>query len=224
MVTESYARDDGYNATGWIETYTGRMVTPLTPNPRTLGITDIAYALANKCRYTGHTAKYYSVAEHCVLMAQYGLYTSTEVARWALLHDAVEAYLPDIPRPLKPGIPGWAEIEGRMERAVLTHFQLTLRASTREAVKDMDTRILLREAETLLVSGGLNWQIPGKPLRVTVEGWEPRRARSRFLTTFNALFRDYFEPDILPWFDATVDHSLTAREAQQWLHPVKTSR
>jgi len=207
MVTETYDLDDGYNAAGWIETYTGRMVTPLAPNPRTLGITDIAYALANKCRYTGHTAKYYSVAEHSVLMAEHALSNGRiDEARWALLHDAVEAYLPDIPRPLKPGIPGWAEIEGRMERAVLTHFQLTLPALVREAVKSMDTRILLREAETLLVSGGLNWQIPGTPLPVEIDGWEPNRARSRFLRLFTFLVPDYFEPDILPWFDASIDH------------------
>ncbi len=206
-----YDPDDGYNTLGWIETYTGRMVTPLLPDSATLGITDIAYALANKCRYSGHTQRFYSVAEHSVLMSQYGNYLSPEIARWALLHDAVEAYLPDIPRPIKPGIPGWAEIEHRMEVAVLHHFGLDpLRALTREAVKTMDTRILLREAETLLVSGGLNWQIPGDPLSVRIEGWHPELARTHFLTSFTLLFPDYVEPEILPWFDARIDHHNTA--------------
>lgn len=211
-----YSRADGYNATGWIETYTGRMVTPLSPVPATLSITDIAYALANKCRYSGHTAVYYSVAEHCVLMALFALNRGDNLgARWALLHDAVEAYIPDVPRPLKPGLVGWREIEETMEIAILFHFGFgqqieRLTDEQREMVKSLDTRILLREAKVLLVSGGLNWRIEGKPLPVTIHGWTPAQARAEFLSLFDELMPDYQEPPIEPWFDARVDHMNSA--------------
>ncbi len=207
----TYSRADGYNAAGWIETYSGRMVTPLQPDPATLSITDIAYALANKCRYSGHTAVFYSVAEHCVLMALFALNRGDRLgARWALLHDAVEAYIPDVPRPLKPGLVGWREIEETMETAVLFHFGFgqqieRLTEGQRDMVKVLDTRILLREAKVLLVSGGLNWQIEGRPLPVTIHGWAPAQARAEFLSLFDELLPGYQEPAIEPEFDARVD-------------------
>jgi hypothetical protein len=209
----SYARADGYNVAGWIETYTGRMVTPLQPDPGTLSITDIAYALANKCRYSGHTAMFYSVAEHSVLMALFALNRGDRnCARWALLHDAVEAYIPDVPRPLKPGLAGWAELEERVEDAVIEHFGFgtaipRLTDETRALVKSLDTRILLREAKVLLLSGGLNWRIEGDPLPVTIHGWRPAQARAEFLSLFDDLLPEYREPLIEPWFNACVDQS-----------------
>lgn len=205
----TYRRVDGYNVAGWIETYTGRMVTPLQPDPATLSITDIAYALSNKCRYSGHTAMFYSVAEHSVIMARFALNRGeVDGARWALLHDAVEAYIPDVPRPLKPGLPGWREIEEDMEIAVIAHFGLgPLPLAVLDMVKRLDTRILLREAGVLLTSGGLNWRIDGRPLPVTIHGWQPAQARAEFMSLFAELLPDYREPVIEPRFDARVDHS-----------------
>ena len=215
-MSTTYSEDEGHNRRGWIETFTGRMVTPMVPDPATLSIIDIAYALANKCRYSGHTAMFYSVAEHSVIMTQFALNRGDrEGARWALLHDAVEAYIPDVPRPLKPFLVGWAEIEETMERAVIAHFGFgetifRLTPETMAQVKNLDTRILLREAEVLLPSRGLNWKIPGDPLPVSIHGWTPAQARAEFLSIFTELFPHYEEPVIGTEFDARVDHSLVA--------------
>lgn len=100
---ESGVRDatlDGpaWAETGWIQTYSGRKVYPLQPDPDQIDLADIAHALANMCRYTGHVREFFSVAQHSVLVSQN---LSPELALWGLLHDAAEAYICDLPRPLK---------------------------------------------------------------------------------------------------------------------------
>lgn len=107
---------------GWIATFSGRKITPLDPNPDDIAIEDIAHALANQCRFTGHVRKFYSVAQHCVL-------ASTLVPEGfeldALLHDASEAYIADIARPVK-NMPGFGDVyhaaEALLEQAVAAHF------------------------------------------------------------------------------------------------------
>jgi len=75
---------------------------------------DIAHALAMKCRFTGHCRFHYSVAQHSYLMAHMSLeqYTDDNTARLALLHDATEAYLPDVASPLKRAL--WVQMDGTM--------------------------------------------------------------------------------------------------------------
>jgi len=81
----------------WIETYTGKQFYPLDPYPEDIDVRDIAHALSNLCRFTGHCRAFYSVAEHSI-------YVSTHVpktmALQALFHDAPEAYIADISGPL----------------------------------------------------------------------------------------------------------------------------
>ena len=82
----------------YITTFMGLEVYPLDPQPSMICLEDIAHALAHQCRFAGHTAKFYSVAEHCVHVSQR---VDPVFAQAALMHDAAEAYLMDIPRPLK---------------------------------------------------------------------------------------------------------------------------
>ena len=81
----------------WIHTFTGRHFYPLNPNADDVDIEDIAHALANTCRFNGHVSTFYSVAQHCVLASQY----CESDPLWALMHDAAEAYLPDVAAPVK---------------------------------------------------------------------------------------------------------------------------
>ena len=78
------------------------------PNPDDIRIEDIAHALSNQCRFAGHAREFYSVAEHSVHVSQLCL---PEHALWGLLHDASEAYLVDLPRPLKL-LPEFAAVPG----------------------------------------------------------------------------------------------------------------
>lgn len=86
-----------------ILTYTGRMVDPLAMTAADVCVADIAHALSQKCRFTGHTVPFFSVAEHCLdvaaAVADNG--GTPQEQLWALLHDAGEAYLPDVAAPIK---------------------------------------------------------------------------------------------------------------------------
>lgn len=82
-------------------TATGRVIDFLNPTPNNISIVDIAEALSKQCRFTGHTAMFYSVAQHCCLVHDL---CSLEARPWALLHDAHEAYIGDIPSPLKTAL------------------------------------------------------------------------------------------------------------------------
>ena len=83
-------------------------------------IEDIAHGLANICRYAGQCRKFYSVAEHSVLVSE----TAVGLEFDALLHDAAEAFMGDITRPLKQMLPEYKKIEKDVEEAILTKFGL----------------------------------------------------------------------------------------------------
>jgi hypothetical protein len=82
----------------WIQTFSGVEFYPFDPLPSEILIEDIAHALSMQCRYAGHVRRFYSVAEHCVRVAEL---LPIEDRLWGLLHDASEAYLVDLPRPIK---------------------------------------------------------------------------------------------------------------------------
>src|SRR6266496_1501995 len=90
---------------GAIMTYSGELITPLNPDPDDIQIEDIAHALSNQCRFSGHCKQFYSVAEHSCRVSDLCSY---EHQLGGLLHDGTEAYLSDIARPIKQQ-PGFGE-------------------------------------------------------------------------------------------------------------------
>jgi hypothetical protein len=132
---------------GFIGTFSGLRFWPLDPNPAKILIDDIAHALAHRCRFGGHSSKFYSVAEHCVHVSQLCL---PEHALWGLLHDASEAYLVDLPRPLKllPEFAVYREAERRLQRAVAVRFGLAPEQPA--SVTEADDTMLWIEAHSLL--------------------------------------------------------------------------
>ena len=119
---------------GWRQARTSRRSAgggsiPFEPNPADLDIGDIANALAHQCRFGGHSRAYYSVAQHSCLIADLVLARggSEEDALWALLHDASEAYLVDLPHPIKHRSELgrlYAEAEAPLQDAILERFGL----------------------------------------------------------------------------------------------------
>ena len=107
-MTADFSAHDDVNSGGWIRVRSGRTVNPLTATPEDIELEDIAHALAMMCRFNGHSEIFYSVAAHSV-MVSYLMAASLHsqnvsdpaLVMWALLHDAAEAYLADIPTPLK---------------------------------------------------------------------------------------------------------------------------
>ena len=112
-----------------IQTYTGKRFWPLTleMGQNEVDIRDIAHALSLKCRFGGHCRQFYSVAEHSVLTAELMRQrrgNDLTLTRWALLHDASEAYVVDIPRPAKRQLGEYIKIEDAIQRAVAERFEL----------------------------------------------------------------------------------------------------
>ncbi len=171
----------------WIQTYSGALFDPLEPMRHDISLQDVAHSLSMQCRYNGHCLKFYSVAEHCVILVaalrRDGV-KDQDALRWALLHDAPESWLCDLPRPLKPHMLGYADLEEAAERAVAERFNLS--PTIPDIVKEYDARVLHDEKAQNMAPGPA-WDIPGKPLGVKLKFWEPEEAKYHFLAVARML-------------------------------------
>lgn len=169
----------------WMQTLTGRRFFPADPRAEDIDIRDIAGALARQCRYGGHCLRFYSVAEHCVLLAEKIAETSPGLAIDALLHDASEAYLVDIPRPVKPHIPGYAAVEYRLMGVIARKYGF--RWPLADEVKTADLAILSDEREQNMAPMSVPPKLWGNTLPalgVTLRFWSTERAEALFLEAF----------------------------------------
>jgi hypothetical protein len=103
----------------------------------------------------------------------------------ALLHDASEAYLVDVPRPLKPFLRGYREAEDKIMLAVCERFGLAPEMPA--TVKDADTSLLMDEARQNMSKPLVEWELKAPPLGVLLEYWQPDEAREAFLSAFEDL-------------------------------------
>src|SRR5262245_58620631 len=124
----------------WMQTYTGLAFWPMDPRPDEVRLDDIAAALSKLCRYGGQGVKFYSVAEHCVHVAE----AAPDYCKLdALLHDASEAYLCDVIRPIKSHLTNYVAIEARLQRVIAHRFRVCFPIP--DVVKRLDTGILADE-------------------------------------------------------------------------------
>lgn len=165
----------------WMQTFTGRQFWPLDPRSEEIFIDDIAHALSLQCRFGGHCLQFYSVAEHSVHIARF---VAPEHQLWALLHDASEAYIVDVPRPLKRYLSGYRDAENALMAAICHRFGLPLDMPAE--VHEADQRIIQDERVNLSASV-VEWSAPPQPLGIRMECWSPERAKAEFLATFAAL-------------------------------------
>lgn len=173
----------------WIQTYSGGRFWPLEPRAEDVRVEDIAHALANQCRFAGHVRRFYSVAQHSVLVS---CVCDRADRLWGLLHDAPEAYLCDLPRPVKyePRMAIYKEVEKKLEAAIVEHFGLT--PGEPASVKAADRRLLFTERRDLLPH--LEWEsdswgmgLEGEPLPVAIIPWTPEHAEKMFLKRYREL-------------------------------------
>lgn len=163
----------------WTMTHSGKKFWPLDPRPEEIAIEDIAHALSHICRYGGHCNYFYSVAEHSVLMASK---VSDRNKIWALLHDATEAYLMDLPRPIKPYLPGYAEYETKLMKCIADRYSLP--PEMPDEVKDADNRIILDEMNQNMSYVPDKYKVL-EPLGVNLQYWSPNVAKRMFMDTFD---------------------------------------
>lgn len=131
-----------------ILTYTGKTINPYNVRPDDICIEDIAHGLSLLCRYSGQCNKFYSVAEHSIIMAVCSWLPGNPLAK--LLHDAAEAYIGDIIRPIKRKLSKFRQFENNFMYAIAYKFGLA--PSIFATVKKADNIMLATEAFWMMPS------------------------------------------------------------------------
>lgn len=167
----------------------GSMFAPLAPSPEGMSPGAIACGLANACRFGGQTPRYYSVAQHSVLVALLAP-DALDVQRYALLHDAEEAFgLPDLPTPMKPFFPQFVEAQERIGRMALDRYGVD--PDLKRVVKPYDTLALAIEKRDLKeASEGYLHDLPAPPGWVRIRPLTPRPAERLFRAAMARVFGD----------------------------------
>lgn len=169
-----------------IQTYSRQYFDYRRPEAYHYNIHEIAHALSHQARFTGHTFFHYSVAQHSVLVSKL---VPPPLKLTALLHDATEAYLVDVPRPLKALLPDYVYLEKRVMAAIAKHYGLIFPFP--EEIKRADDMMLLTEKQQLLHPTTRDeelWTIPGlEPVGINIEKIYPEDAKDWFLNTYYTL-------------------------------------
>lgn len=154
---------------------------PLDPHPEDLDLSAIAHALSLQCRFGGHIREFYSVAQHCIEVS----HLCENYPLEGLMHDASEAYLGDIVKPLKSLFPAYAEGEAKMEQAIASRWGLAW--PWPEEVKRADLVMLSTEKRDLLDPSDQDWGPMPEPIDWRLSGWTPRVAERLFLERARSL-------------------------------------
>lgn len=175
----------------WISTFTGKQFWLTDPRPEDVCIEDIAHALANIGRFTGHAKRFYSVAEHSLKVAEL---VDARFKAWALLHDAAEAYVGDASSPLKrsAGMEAYRSIEDRILRCVFEQFGLHHGGDEvwiPPQVKEVDVRMLMTEKRDLMSPDGPQWFELAAPYDFEISKYpeSPAETEKRFLLVARGL-------------------------------------
>ena len=188
-----------------VGTYSGRMFYPLDPRPEDVYLTDIAHSLSLQCRYAGHCKWHYSVAEHSILVARLVRYLGGSPAEqlMAYLHDSAEAYVMDLPRPLKQmkEFVFYNEIEKKIFETIIEKYRMPFTLLPK-IVEKADDMMLATEAPQIM-SGTENWTFNAEPWvvdgrRLPLLGLLPGEACSEFMAGFYLLWRQWRPKEPLP--------------------------
>jgi hypothetical protein len=187
-------KDDAAKRTsGYMTTFSGKKFYPLQPDPLEIDIEDIARGLSNSCRWGGQIRDFYSIAQHCVHVSYL---CKPENALLGLLHDAAEAYIGDMIRPLKylPEMSIYKTIEYGIENAIAKAFNLpTLHKP--DDVEFADNIMLAKEAIALrdVVPAFANDILKNHGVTFDPEEftlWTPNEAYTTFIVRFHELYKN----------------------------------
>jgi hypothetical protein len=178
----------------WTNTFSGKVCYPLIPEKTDYCIEDIAHSLSMQCRWNGHCTFFYSVAQHSCyahdLIGNLAPFCGAD----ALMHDAAEAYLSDVPRPIKGHLGGYKALEERTEKIIYEKFNIYSTSTTKHYVAIIDTQLLTREKKLIVNSAqNMTWGFEDVDTSFidqalpTIERWSPERAEEEFLTRYRNL-------------------------------------
>lgn len=169
--------------TGYIRTFKNRKFCFDDLDNNVYDIEDIAHSLSMQCRWTGHTKVFYSIAEHSSLMFDA---LPDEYKLEGLLHDASEAWLTDLSRPVKAYVPEYRKLQHRVEAAVAKAFNVPFPMS--EPVKKLDDAMLKTEWEQLFDRTDIYIGLDLKPAEgVFIQGWNWMKAEDEFLKRYYSI-------------------------------------
>lgn len=135
-----------------INTYNKHIFNPLHITTNDIDEIDIAHALSLLCRGCGHLQFFYSVGQHCINCANEAIARgyNKHICLACLLHDASEAYVSDLVRPVKIQIPEYSIIEERIINTIYQKFNLNLAPEELSIIKQIDDDMLLYELPVIL--------------------------------------------------------------------------
>lgn len=162
----------------------GRYFSFLNPEETPVTIEDIALGLSNTCRYAGQVNRFYSVAEHSVLTSYL---VPLSLAMEALMHDAAEAFIGDMVKPLKEICPDYQAVEERVERAIFKQFNLPF--PIRPEVKYADMQMLCFEKVSVKNNHDKWSWCEGieTPENITIRFLDPNQAFNAFMARYHEL-------------------------------------
>lgn len=179
----------------YITTHSGRQFRLDTPLQGVVDLDDIAHHLSMICHWNGACEEFFSVAQHSILVS---LVCPHPLQRWGLMHDAAEAYVGDVTRPLKAMLPDYKIIEKRVLRAIAQKFGL--KWPEPPELKRYDNQIITLECSlfmhdsTILHDGnGVPVDTPGPDVIIpkwAIEPMEPNEAKQAFLRRYRKVFLD----------------------------------
>ncbi|MBA3761760.1 MAG: hypothetical protein H0X04_00255 [Chthoniobacterales bacterium] len=171
-----------------IQTFTGKMYDFMAPTTDMVCLTDIAMALSRMCRFGGHCEKFYSIAEHSVLVSYL---TPPSLALEGLMHDAPEAYCNDIVTGLKCLLDNYSVYEDRADQAIMNKFNLDFGKLHHPDVKSADMLALAIEYRDNMkhLNPGA-WDLPEIPseCEYSISCWTPEEASAQFTNRFAELY------------------------------------
>lgn len=174
----------------FVETISGARLDLLNPKPQSISATDIAYHLSMICRFSGAIKEFYSVAQHSVavsdLAREFGEDRHTQYA--CLMHDAAEAYIGDLPSPVKQLCPEYRELEERITEAINAALIVRNGEHMKERIKLYDAIACRSEAAAMMHSRGHSWPWGDTPIRnLKVAKWHRAEVEIAFLNRYYEL-------------------------------------
>jgi len=182
-----------------ISTSSGRFFDLLKPEEYEYDIEEIATALSNICRYTGHVNRFYSVAEHSVLVSRL---VPERLALCGLLHDASEAFVGDVSSPLKKLLPEYKKIEENIQKAIADYFNLEYPFP--KEIHEADKRMYWQERQDVADNGvkdELWYQDLRAARKVEAKGMAPHMARRMFLARYRELSKKTDEKKVVNLYE-----------------------